>query len=86
MSDGSPIILRAAVKPTPSISRTQQTVNSSGENIDISIHGRHDPVIVPRAVVVVESMVALTLIDMLFINMSAKLENIIHFYNYPLKF
>lgn len=81
MSDGSPIILRAAVKPTPSISRTQQTVNSSGENIDISIHGRHDPVIVPRAVVVVESMVALTLIDMLFINMSAKLENIIHFYN-----
>ena len=86
MSDGSPIILRAAVKPTPSISRTQQTVNSSGENIDISIHGRHDPVIVPRAVVVVESMVALTLIDMLFINMSEKLENIIHFYNYPLKF
>lgn len=80
MSDGSTLILRAAVKPTPSISRVQQTVNTSGDEIELSIHGRHDPVIVPRAVVVVESMAALTLIDMLLINMSAKLENIIEFY------
>ena len=80
MSDGSPIILRAAVKPTPSISREQQTVTISEENVDVSIHGRHDPVIVPRAVVVVESMVALTLIDLVMINMSSKLESMAKFY------
>lgn len=80
MSDGSPLILRAAIKPTPSISQPQHTVNKSGENIELSIHGRHDPVIVPRAVVVVESMVALTLIDMLMINMSSKLDNLKLFY------
>ncbi|MGN0484280.1 MAG: chorismate synthase [Lachnospiraceae bacterium] len=76
MSDGSPIFLRAAFKPTPSISATQQTVNKSGENIEISIKGRHDPIIVPRAVVVVEAMAALTIVDLLFANMSAKLDSI----------
>lgn len=80
MSDGSPIILRAAIKPTPSISQPQQTVNKSRENVELSIHGRHDPVIVPRAVVVVESMVALTLTDLLMINMSAQLDNLKSFY------
>ena len=62
MSDGSDIIIRAAVKPTPSIARTQETVNKSGEDIEISIKGRHDPMIVPRAVVVVEAMTAVTLV------------------------
>ncbi len=80
MSDGSPIILRAAVKPTPSIAQPQKTINKFGESISLSIHGRHDPVIVPRAVVVVESMTALTLIDMLMINMSSKLDRLINFY------
>ena len=80
MSDGSDIILRASIKPTPSISATQQTVNKSGEEIDISIHGRHDPVIVPRAVVVVEAMAALTIVDALFVNMSAKMDSVREFY------
>ena len=80
MSDGSPIILRAAIKPTPSISQTQQTVNKTGENIDLIIHGRHDPVIVPRAVVVVESMVALTLIDLLMMNLSSRLDTLKNHY------
>ena len=80
MSDGSEIILRAYIKPTPSIARTQSTINRSGENIDINIHGRHDPVVVPRAVVVVESMCALTLLDLMISNMSARAENIINFY------
>ncbi|MDD3337358.1 MAG: chorismate synthase [Lachnospiraceae bacterium] len=80
MSDGCEIILRAAVKPTPSISATQKTVNQAGENIEINIKGRHDPVIVPRAVVVVESMVAITLVDMLFAGMFSKLDRIIEFY------
>ncbi len=80
MSDGSSFVVRAAVKPTPSIARTQQTINKSGENIDINIKGRHDPIIVPRAVVVVESMVAVTLVDMLFTGMTSKLDKIIDFY------
>ncbi len=81
MSDGSPIILRAAFKPTPSVASTQQTVNKSGENIDINIHGRHDPIIVPRAVVVVEAMTAITLVDALFINMSARMDALTNFYH-----
>lgn len=80
MSDGSPLIFRAAIKPTPSIASTQQTVNKSGEEIDINIKGRHDPVIVPRAVVVVEAMAAITIVDLLFANMTAKLDRIIDFY------
>ena len=58
MSDGSPIVFRAAIKPTPSIFQKQETINRKGENIEIEIQGRHDPIIVPRAVVVVESMAA----------------------------
>ena len=81
ISDGSNLIFRTAFKPTPSISKPQDTVTSAGENTVLSIHGRHDPIIVPRAVVVVESMTALTLIDLLFMNMSSRLENVIHFYN-----
>lgn len=80
MSDGSPIVFRAAVKPTPSVASTQQTVNRDGEMIDISIHGRHDPIIVPRAVVVVEAMAAVTLVDALFENMSARMEALERFY------
>ena len=80
MSDGSDIILRATIKPTPSISATQHTVNKSGEAIDINIKGRHDPIIVPRAVVVVESMAAITIVDAMFANMSARMDSLERFY------
>ena len=80
ISDGSPVLLRAHVKPTPSIFRPQDTVNTAGEEISVQIKGRHDPVILPRAVVVMESMAALTLLDALMINMSARAENLISFY------
>lgn len=76
MSDGSPIILRAAIKPTPSISQTQETININNENININIKGRHDPIIVPRAVVVVESMVAMTIVDLIFENMHSSIDKI----------
>lgn len=72
MSDGSDIVLRAAFKPTPSIAQEQHTVNRDGENVDIEIRGRHDPVVVPRAVVVVEAMTALTVLDLLLMNRSAR--------------
>ena len=80
MSDGSDIILRATIKPTPSISATQHTVNKSGEEIDINIKGRHDPIIVPRAIVVVESMAAITIVDAMFANMSARMDSLKWFY------
>lgn len=76
ISDGSRIVLRAHVKPTPSIFSPQDTVNRDGEEIRIAIKGRHDPVIVPRAVVVVESMAAITLLDALLVNASAKMEHL----------
>ncbi|MCI8371996.1 MAG: chorismate synthase [Lachnospiraceae bacterium] len=74
ISDGSEILLRAYFKPTPSISTPQKTVNQSGENIEVSIKGRHDPIIVPRAVVVVEAMTALTILDLLLMGMSSRME------------
>lgn len=81
MSDGSDIILRAAFKPTPSISAVQDTINKNGENISVQVKGRHDPVIVPRAVVVVEAMAALTLADLMLANMGAQVDRIIDFYS-----
>lgn len=76
ISDGSPIIFRAHIKPTPSIFKKQQTVNNQGKNIEIAIKGRHDPVVVPRAVVVVESMAAITLLDAMLANMGSRVENL----------
>lgn len=81
MSDGSPLILRAAVKPTPSISQPQDTVTASGEETELVIHGRHDPIIVPRAVVVVEAMTAVTVLDLLMQNMTSKVDGIRKFYD-----
>lgn len=80
ISDGTDILFRAAFKPTPSIHKTQKTVTVEKQNIDVNIRGRHDPVIVPRAVVVVEAMTAITIVDYLFQNMFSKMEHIIKFY------
>ncbi len=64
ISTGMPIVCRLAVKPTPSVSRPQQTVNlRKKENAVIEIKGRHDPSVVPRAVPVVEAMISLVLAD-----------------------
>ena len=76
ISNGAPIIFRAAFKPTPSIASIQQTINKAKENISISIHGRHDPIIVPRAVVVVECMAALTLLDLMLENQGAAMDRL----------
>ena len=80
ISDGSDIVLRAAFKPTPSIYRMQETVNKNHENINIEIKGRHDPIIVPRAVVVVEAMTAITVLDMLMISMTSTVDGMKRFF------
>lgn len=66
ITNGMPVILRAVVKPTPSISQEQDTVDlNQRKNSKIAIHGRHDPCIVPRALPVVESAIAIALLDMM---------------------
>lgn len=81
MSDGSEIIFNAAIKPTPSISKAQQSVTKAGEPIEICIHGRHDPVIVPRAVVVVEAMSAIVVLDMLLRNIPSQMDTLKRIYS-----
>lgn len=76
ISVGTQIVFRAAVKPTPSISREQKTVDKQGNETMISIKGRHDPVIVPRAVVVVEAMALITILDMLMSASNDRIENL----------
>jgi len=65
ISNGMPLVVKVAVKPTSSIARSQQTVDISNmKAARLEVKGRHDACIVPRAVVVVESMVAVTLCDL----------------------
>ena len=80
MSDGSDIVLRAAFKPTPSVFSEQKTVTTEGEPVSVEIKGRHDPIIVPRAVVVVEAMTAMTILDKMFVGMTSRLDRIVEFY------
>ena len=64
MSSGMPIVFRVAIKPTPSIAIEQYSVDlSKGENTTLSVHGRHDPCIVPRALPCVESAMAVAIYD-----------------------
>ena len=80
ISDGTEIVFRAAFKPTPSIASPQKTVNRDGGEIEISVKGRHDPIIVPRAVVVVEMMAAFTVADMMLAGMTARMDRVREFY------
>ena len=69
LTNGMPIIFRVGIKPTPSISKPQQTVNlKTGEITTIEIKGRHDPCIVPRAVPVIEAAAAIAIYDMILGN------------------
>ncbi len=65
ISSGMPLTFNVAVKPTPSISLKQNTVNYEGENVELQIKGRHDPCIVPRAVACVEAAAAMAVIDLI---------------------
>ena len=74
ISDGSKITMNIAFKPTPSISIPQDTINNNLENVNVTIKGRHDPFIIPRAIPIIEAMVAITLLDYILINMTRKIE------------
>ena len=66
ITSGMPLIFSAAIKPTPSIAREQDSVSlSEKHNTKLSIHGRHDPCIVPRAVPCIEAATAVALCDTL---------------------
>ena len=64
ISNGEPIVFRVAFKPPATIGMSQETVTMSGEKITLEAKGRHDPCVVPRAVPIVETMTAITLMDL----------------------
>ena len=69
ITTGMPVIFQTAIKPTPSISRAQQSVSMSrGETTSLEIKGRHDPCIVPRAVPVIEAAAAIAIFDLILGN------------------
>jgi chorismate synthase len=69
ITNGMPVTFEAVIRPTPSIAREQDTVNlSGGENAKLVIEGRHDPCILPRAVVVIEAAAALASCEVLGIS------------------
>lgn len=73
ISTGEDITVRVAIKPTSSIERPQETVDVHGNETSITVYGRHDPSVVPRAVPVCEAMLAITLADLLLVNRAARL-------------
>ena len=66
ITTGMPIIFRAAIKPTPSIGKVQKSVDLlKMQEVEMTVAGRHDPCIVPRAVPVMEAAMALAIMDMI---------------------
>ena len=63
ISNGNDIYCEVAFKPVATIMKNQRTININGDKVDIRVNGRHDACVVPRAVPIVESMLALTLVD-----------------------
>ncbi|MBQ3636706.1 MAG: chorismate synthase [Bacteroidales bacterium] len=73
ISNGEDIYFRVAFKPTATILKEQQTVNRGRENVSLTMQGRHDPCVVPRAVPIVEAMTNIVLADAIMMNRSAKM-------------
>lgn len=74
ISNGEEVSMRIAFKPIATIKTPQETLNTQGEQTVISPNGRHDPCVVPRAVPIVDAMVALVLVDMLLLSRSNRLK------------
>ena len=67
ITNGNDVVFRVAFKPIPSIAKPQQTVNRAGETCEIAIGGRHDVCALPRALVLVEALAAMTVLDMMML-------------------
>ena len=80
ISDGSEIIIKASFKPTPSIFKQQDTVSRELNETQIEIKGRHDPIIAPRAAVVVETMSAIVIADLVMKNCTSRIDYIKNIY------
>jgi chorismate synthase len=76
ISNGEPIIVRAIVKPIPSISIPQKTINTKGQEVSLQIKGRHDVCAIPRIVPVIKAMVALVIADMYLMQFGYEKANI----------
>ena len=81
ISSGDDILLKVTFKPTPSISAQQSALHTDGTVSPLTIGGRHDPQIPSRAAVVVEAMTAMTILDLMMINMSSTMDGLIKFYS-----
>jgi len=73
ISTGEDILIRMALKPPSSITKTQKTLNEKFEEVEFQVKGRHDPCLAPRVVPVAEAMIALTLVDCLMIQKATNL-------------
>ena len=82
ISNGEDVEFEVYFKPTPSIFKTQKTINTKNEEVDFSLQGRHDPIVAIRGSVVAESMSAVVIADMLLLNMTRTMENIKKVYNF----
>jgi chorismate synthase len=76
ISNGEDIIVKVHFKATPSIFKTQQTIDIYGDEVDFQLEGRHDPCVAPRGSVVAEAMAAVVVADMLLLNSSSRLDNL----------
>lgn len=73
ISSGEDIVVRVAIKPTSSVAQNQETIDTHLNPVSILVEGRHDPSVVPRAVPVVEAMLAIVLADLLLLNRAARI-------------
>lgn len=80
ISNGDDIVLNVYFKPTPSIFKELETVNTKNEELDFSLKGRHDPCVAIRGTIVCEAMAALVVADMLLLNMGAKMQSVKKYY------
>jgi len=81
ISDGEDIEMEIFFKPTPSIFKTQKTIDKDGNEVDFNLEGRHDPIVAIRGSVVAEAMSAVVIADMLLLNMTRTMNNIKKIYS-----
>ncbi|MGD9970084.1 MAG: chorismate synthase [Sulfuricurvum sp.] len=80
MSNGDDILCRIHFKPTPSIFIDQESINTDGESVNVSLKGRHDPCVAVRGSIVCESMAALVIADMILLNMGRTMNGVQDYY------